>query len=400
MKNKNIIIVGLQDWDTTIGSNCKNIAQEFAKDNRVLYVNYPLDTITFLRKRNDPNIRKRINVRAKKAQAIEKVGENIWSFYPSIIINSINWISSPAIFDFLNKRNNKKIADEIKKAAAELGFNDYILFNDNDIFRSFYLKEYLTPAISIYYIRDFLLSVPYWQKQGTRLEPELICKSDYIVTNSVYLKNYAAKYNPNSYYVGQGCEIDLFNPGINHPLPPELVDIKKPIVGYIGMLSSIRLDIDLLCYAADKLPHVGFVFVGTEDENFIKSKLHEKPNVHFLGSRSVADLPMYLSHFDVCINPQLINQVTIGNYPRKVDEYLAMGKPVVAARTEAMEVFENYTYLASDKKEFVLQLLKSFVEFDSKTAQNRIEFANTHTWQNSVNEIYKAVSHEVKNEHA
>lgn len=51
MINKDIIIVGQQAWDTDIGSNCKNIALEMSKNNRVLYVNSPLDRITLLRKK-------------------------------------------------------------------------------------------------------------------------------------------------------------------------------------------------------------------------------------------------------------------------------------------------------------------------------------------------------------
>jgi hypothetical protein len=42
IKGKNILIVGAQSWDISIGSNCKNIATEFAK-NQVIYVNVPLD---------------------------------------------------------------------------------------------------------------------------------------------------------------------------------------------------------------------------------------------------------------------------------------------------------------------------------------------------------------------
>jgi glycosyltransferase involved in cell wall biosynthesis len=400
MENKNIIIVGLQDWDTAIGSNCKNIALEFAKNNRVLYVNYPLDMITMVRERKNPNIKKRIEAIKNGKLQIEQVDKNIWSFYPSVLINSINWISSPKIYDSLNRRNNKKFASEIKKAASELGFTDYILFNDNDIFRSLYLKEYLEPTKSIYYIRDFLLSVPYWKKHGKRLEPQLISKSNYVVTNSVYLKNYAAKNNINSFYVGQGCEIDLFDPSNDYPKPAELHAINKPIVGYIGMLASLRLDIELLVYIAEKLPQMSFVFVGPEDDNFKESKLHTMNNVHFFGSREVAKLPNYLSHFDVCINPQLVNDVTIGNYPRKVDEYLAMGKPVVATKTEAMGVFEHHTYLASGKEEFASKILRALTEDQQDLINKRIEFAKAHTWQNSVQEIYNAVESEVEFQNA
>lgn len=49
IRNRDIIVVGQQPWDVEIGSNCKNIATEFAKHNRVLYVNSPLDRITFFK---------------------------------------------------------------------------------------------------------------------------------------------------------------------------------------------------------------------------------------------------------------------------------------------------------------------------------------------------------------
>ena len=57
-----------------------------------------------------------------------------------------------------------------------------------------------------------------------------------------------------------------------------------------------------------------------------------------------------IPHIRKNLNPQLLNEVTIGNYPRKIDEYLAMGKPTVATKTEGMSVFADYTYLAEDKE--------------------------------------------------
>ena len=35
IKNRDIVVFGIQAWDIEIGSNCKNIALEFAKNNRV-----------------------------------------------------------------------------------------------------------------------------------------------------------------------------------------------------------------------------------------------------------------------------------------------------------------------------------------------------------------------------
>ena len=52
IKGKDIIVVGIQAWDIEIGSNCKNIAVEMSRENRVLYVNSPLDRISKFKDRN------------------------------------------------------------------------------------------------------------------------------------------------------------------------------------------------------------------------------------------------------------------------------------------------------------------------------------------------------------
>jgi glycosyltransferase involved in cell wall biosynthesis len=70
----------------------------------------------------------------------------------------------------------------------------------------------------------------------------------------------------------------------------------------------------------------------------------------FLGAQDVNRLPEYIKAFDVCINPQLLNETTKRNYPRKIDEYLAMGKPVVATKTIAMGYFKDWVYLAETKE--------------------------------------------------
>jgi hypothetical protein len=49
MKKRDIIVVGLQPYDSAIGSNCINIAEEFAINNRVLYVNYAFDRASLRR---------------------------------------------------------------------------------------------------------------------------------------------------------------------------------------------------------------------------------------------------------------------------------------------------------------------------------------------------------------
>lgn len=388
IKNRDFIIVGLQALDSRIGSNCINIAHEIARNNRVLYVNYPLDRLTKIREKNDPLIQKRNRINKGEEPELVQVSDTMWNLYPKTTLESISQLPMNGLFDFVNKINNKRFAREIKKAIKTLNFSNYFIFNDSDMFRSFYLKELLQPELYIYYTRDNLIAVDFWKKQGIRIEAALMAKADLVVANSTYLADHARQFNPHSYYVGQGCDVSLFDKKLIKEVPADIAKIKRPIIGYIGALFSLRLDIDVLVHMAKNRPEWQIVLVGPEDEAFKSSELHNISNVYFLGSKKMEELPSYLNQFDVALNPQKLNEVTIGNYPRKIDEYLAMGKPTVATRTKAMEVFENHTYLADTKEEYLVMIEKALNENTAEKEKDREVFAKSHTWENNVKEIY------------
>ncbi|HPE43534.1 MAG TPA: glycosyltransferase [Bacteroidales bacterium] len=391
IKNRDFIIVGLQALDSRIGSNCINLAHEIARHNRVLYVNYPLDRLTKIREKNDPLIQKRIRINKGEEPELVQVSENLWNLFPKTTLESISQLPFDGLFDFFNKINNKRFAGEIKKAIDTLGFSNYFIFNDSDMFRSFYLKEMLKPELYIYYTRDNLIAVDFWKKQGIRIEAALMKKADLVVANSTYLAEHAGQFNPHSYYVGQGCDVSLFDEKLVKEKPADLQPVSSPVIGYIGALFSLRLDIGVLEYLAEQRPDWSIVLVGPEDEAFKASKLHQMTNVHFLGSKPMEALPSYLNYFDVALNPQKLNEVTIGNYPRKIDEYLAMGKPTVATRTKAMEVFEDHTYLAETKEDYLKLVEQAMQENSPEKAEARSVFARSHTWENNVAEIYKRI---------
>lgn len=391
IKGRDIVIVGQQAWDIEIGSNCKNIALEFSKYNRVLYVNPPLDRITKIRNNSDPKVQKRIRIIKGEEEGLIEVKENLWILYPDVLIESINWVRIHYLFCLLNKNNNRLIAKVISSAIIMKGFKSFILFNDSDIFRSFYLKEFLNPDLSIYYSRDNMIATKYWKRHGAVLEPKLIQKSDLCVANSEYLKNYCMKYNINSYYVGQGCDLELFKKDTSFCIPDRLRKIQFPIIGYLGALTSLRLDIDLIESLAKYCPYWNIVLVGPQDDVFEKSVLHNFENIYFIEACNPEDIPKYISAFDVCINPQILNELTIGNYPRKIDEYLAMGKPVVATKTETMLSFKDYVFLASNQYEFIDMIKEALKHKDIKSIKERREFAFSHSWENSVKAISQSI---------
>jgi len=392
IRNSDIVVVSQQPWDTDIGSTCKNIAEEFSKKNRVLYVNNALDRRAWLKERADPKVQKRIAVIRGKEKGLVSIKENLWNLYPDCIAESVNWIKIRPVFNALNKRNNRLFARSIQKAMDELGFKNVILFNDNDIFRPFYLKEFLKPIISVYLFRDVMLGVDYWKFHGKKLEPALIAKSDVVVTNTEYIARYCRQFNPQSYRVGQGCNLDLFRIPENKVIPPDMASIPRPVIGYVGALVSLRLDVEILAHIAAQRPQWSIVLVGPEDEVFRNSRLHHMNNVHFLGTKKPGELPAYINTFDVCLNPQVINETTIGNYPLKIDEYLALGKPVVATKTDGMSIFEEDTYLAETKEQYVSLIEQALRDDNEALQKKRRTVALSHSWENMVKAIYRVIN--------
>ena len=391
---KDVVIVGLQAIDTPIGSNCVNIAHELTRiGHKVLYVNYPFDSRTFFKQLLRPNqqTRIRMDVLRRRKKELHEVEPNLYVVNLRLINLSIGFLPDGRLFDLLNHRNNKRVAHRIKKHLSELGMKEYMLFNDSDMVRSFYLKDLLNPVCSIYYSRDNLISQPYFARHGKRLEAQLIAKSDVAVANSLYLADYCRQFKPNRHYVGQGCETDLFRHGLQRDRPGDMPEFKKPVIGYIGALLTLRLDIRLLEQLAQKHPEWQFVFVGPEDQEFKNSMLHELENVYFTGPKKPIELPAYLSCFDVAINPQELNEMTTGNYPRKIDEYLAMGKPVVATMTRAMVVFEEFVHLAESAEEYSSYIQKALDEDTEDLRKKRSDFAQSHTWEASVQNILQAI---------
>ncbi len=377
----NFVFLSLQRINTDRESTSTSMAKELSRNHRVLYVNPAIDRKTSFSKTVDSFTKAHIADIKSGKTSLTKASDNLWVLNPSCILESINWIPWTKVFSLFNLLNNKRLSKEIKRAAAELGFAEFILINDKDIFRSFYLKELLSPKLYIYLDRDYTIGFGYWKRHGVSLEPKLMQKSDAVICNSLDFTRSAAVHNPHSYYIGNGVDIDLFNNDTDWAVPEKFKNIPRPIVGYVGAILSSRLDIDLITVTARSRPDWSFVMIGGEDEDFAQSSLHSLPNVYFLGKIHKEDIPPYMKHFDVCTNPQILNEITIGNFPLKIIEYLALGRPVVAISTNTMrEVFSESCYLAESQIEYEEKIEQALKEDTPEVQEERVRFASTFSW--------------------
>ena len=390
---RDFIITSLQTWDIEIGSTIKNTALEISKQNRVLYINTPMDISIRLRgNRQSPSYIRRMAVIKGETSPLRQINANMWVLDCPFMLFSANFLPAP-LFNIVNRKNNARIARWIVEQAAALDFKNYIHLIDTDIYRSRYLKEYIHPSVSIYYRRDYVIGEAYWRRHGTRLEPELAASADLVLANSTRFAAELQAYNPHTYPIETGVNLKLYNPAKKYETPGDMQDIPRPIIGYMGTINSTRLDGDLLYQIISQRPDYSFVFTGPEDDIFRRNRIHSLKNAYFTGQKKVDELPAYIAAYDVCINPQMVNEITDGNYPLKIDEYLAMGKPTVATSTHTMRhIFANHTHLATTPEEWLSAIDRAVTEADDEElAKQRIAFAETHSWGHSVKKIYDII---------
>jgi teichuronic acid biosynthesis glycosyltransferase TuaH len=392
IKDRDIIMFSFQSWNTDIAFNFRDMAYELARYNRILFIDRATDRNTNVRNRFS---RTKKGISGDKGKYLEKIQDNFWLLHPKSVLESGGWSPNYKLFDFFNRINNKRLATEIREAIRSLGFSNNILLNDNDFYRGLYLKALLPVREYIFYIRDFLTTQPFFEKFGPRCEKEMIEKADLIIANSRYLALYASQWNPNSADIGQGCNLDEFTRE-TLPVPADLKEIPGPVLGYCGAITNLRLDEEILLHLALTFPAYSIVLVGPSDTGLDRGRLKDLKNVFFLGSKRPSEIASYVQHFAICLNPQAVNPLTIGNYPRKIDEYLAAGKPVLATATEAMEMFREYTFLCSTKEEYVLNARKILEDprwTSSAEMKRRRDFALTHNWENCIGELGNAFYH-------
>ena len=105
-------------------------------------------------------------------------------------------------------------------------------------------------------------------------------------------------------------------------------------------------------------PEVHFIILGPVVK-IDPATLPQAENIHYLGARSYAHLPEYLSGWDAALLLFALNDATKYISPTKTPEYLAAGKPVVS--TPIRDVVRSYgdqglVRIAAGAEQFALQL--------------------------------------------
>jgi glycosyltransferase involved in cell wall biosynthesis len=188
------------------------------------------------------------------------------------------------------------------------------------------------------------------------------------------------------FYLPHGVPVEHFQ-NRTLPFPPELKDVPRPIVGFLGGIEH-WVNLEWLARAAREFRDASLVLVG--DVRADTEVLAGLPNVRFLGYRRYDDVPRYVAAFDVCVIPFQINELTAGVNPIKVLEYMALGKPVIASYMPELEQYVPHVTLARTADEFTAGIARADRSPDA--AQARIALASQRSWRRVAESFLRVVT--------
>ncbi|MEV5508443.1 glycosyltransferase [Streptomyces orinoci] len=134
-----------------------------------------------------------------------------------------------------------------------------------------------------------------------------------------------------------GCDPDLF--AVRGPVADWVLRLPGPRLGYAGAVDTRAFDGELLAAVARRHPEWTFVLVGPSTRAGSQA-VRDMPNVVRHGPVRLAEVPAILRGCDVCLLPYRVGGLIDYVQPKKLYEYLALGKPVVATSLPALTGLE------------------------------------------------------------
>jgi glycosyltransferase involved in cell wall biosynthesis len=185
--------------------------------------------------------------------------------------------------------------------------------------------------------------------------------------------------------VPNGAEV--FDKKSSWPLPADLADIPRPIIGYVGNLRD-RVDLDAIREIAQRRPDWSVVLIGSSGGSLDVLALNLLPNVHLLGVRPYQDALGYIKNFDVAIMPHIKNSISDNMNPLKLYVYFALGVPVVTTNVSNIGDIRPYVSVADSNKAFIRAVDDNLKGKAAKVPQEtRDTILRKVAWQSRVKEI-------------
>lgn len=395
--NTDFVFFALSRFDGPYSSISISLAKEFSKTNRVFYINHPYsikDLVTLFKSNRIRKTLSNLLFGESTYTEFSEFSNRLTMVTPSVTL-PINFLPKGALYNFLQKVNDKIIFKCIRELIRDRGIKEFIFINTYDPFFTQNFPDDIKPYLKIYQCVDDIAEVAYTSKHGTELEMEMMRNFDITMTTSQELLKLKRPFSKNIYYLPNAVDSSIFNRAVFEELtcPPEFVNVSKKVIGYIGNIerrTNFALVKKIALYHKDKLIYL----IGPiSDNEYKKEGLDEVDNIIFTGGKQIEELPYYLKRIDCAIIPFKCNKLTRSIYPLKVNEYLAGGKPVVTTNfSEDIRLFKDVILIANTEDEFLKYIDLAIQEDNMNLVHKRLKFSGNNTWANRVNDFWKIIS--------
>ncbi len=306
---------------------------------------------------------------------------------------------SPKLIPYRNKESSlyEKLSGALYAKYLEKHFsnpNDKILYLFHPAFYS--LKKHIPNSLTIYHCYDDYSKQGYYTDKLKTDEIKLCQESDIVFASSQNIQRRLINISGRSdiFFLPNGVNYDFFSQSPDHE-PKDLAEIPSPRVSYIGSINE-KFDFELWDKLSSVMPNVSFIVIGPssnliQSDAEILSLMQRKNNVYLLGDKHHSELPAYMHFMDVNTMAYRLSDTlwTTSIYPLKMHEYLAVGKPVISSRVDAVEEFSNVIEIADTTKDWQEKI--QYAIDKGMTSMERVakrRTAKENTWEQRIETIF------------
>jgi len=388
MSGKNFIIISSIDWSTHWQMHHQLATSLVEAGNRVLFIE---NTGVRTPKLKDiGRIRDRIRNWIHSEHGFRQMGDRLWLFFPLFL---------PFPFSrSANYLNVLFLSVPIKRWLTLLRFSDPLVISFMPTALAQELTHIINPSLSVYYCTNHMAGGSESSRPLRKWEDKFFSNTDLVFTISAAIAARAKPFSRVLYSFPPGVDIQKFErSGSNLIVPADIANVQQPLIGYIGGISDV-FDLALIVELAKSIPNATIVLIGPKYTDI--SALEFLPNIFLLGERPHDLIPAYLNSFDVALIPYVVNEFTNSVYSCKLNEYLAMGVPVVSTNMAEFRIFDEQfpgvVLIAEGREDFVEKVKQVLADPQMRSKQmieKRIAVARENTWEKRFTGIMEVIDH-------
>ena len=229
----------------------------------------------------------------------------------------------------------------------------------------------------------------YARRLYTRLQLKVIQKYDVVIGLSETTKRYL-KPNQRFLCVEGGIDQDVYDYFGQSSDEGQRNESGITTYMYAGILEPVT-GVDMLLKAFSRIsnPFVRLKISGKGSlENMVQAAAKQDARITYLGCVPYEEYLCNLKRVNVLVNPRNMNlPENQNNFPSKIMEYLATGKPIISTRFPGWERYNKYIAFC-DSTEGGLQTALEAADVGREKLKKQREFAAGFLWSNQVKKIH------------